>query len=131
MKRLLLDQGLPRNSVASLQRASFDVLHVGDIGLAAASDVTILDYARSENRTVITLDADFHTLLALSGADRPSVVRLRLQGLRADALAVVVCAVWKQAEDALSRGAVVTVTGELIRIRLPIEREKKGAGRNP
>ena len=48
------------------------------------------------------------------------------QGLRADALAVVVCAVWEQAEDALSRGAVVTVTQQLIRIRrLPIEREKR------
>jgi hypothetical protein len=38
----------------------------------------------------VTLDADLHTILALSGASGPSVIRLRLQGLGALAVAELV-----------------------------------------
>ncbi len=59
----------------------WDAVHTGDIGMASASDHAILEYARTYDRIIITLDADFHTILALSNAKNPSVVRLRLQGL--------------------------------------------------
>jgi predicted nuclease of predicted toxin-antitoxin system len=52
-------------------------------GSPDASDAVILDYAREEGRVIVTLDADFHTLLALTGATFPSVVRVRIEGLRA------------------------------------------------
>jgi predicted nuclease of predicted toxin-antitoxin system len=47
-------------------------------------DADILAYGRQELRVVVTLDADFHTLLALSGARSPSVVRIRIEGLRGE-----------------------------------------------
>lgn len=50
--------------------------------MAAASDDTILKYARDKALIVVTLDADFHTQLALSGESAPSVIRLRVQGLK-------------------------------------------------
>jgi predicted nuclease of predicted toxin-antitoxin system len=50
-------------------------------------DATILDYGRKESRIIATLDADFHTLLALSGATFPSVIRVRIEGLLGEALA--------------------------------------------
>jgi len=39
---------------------------VGDRGLATATDSKILDVGRQEGMVVVTLDADFHALLALS-----------------------------------------------------------------
>ena len=67
MTRLLLDQGLPRSAAFTLTEAGWDVVHVGDIGLSASSDVGILDYAADQGRTVVTLDAAFHALLKTTG----------------------------------------------------------------
>ena len=51
--------------------------------MSRATDQEILAWAVGENATVVTLDADFHTILAVSGATAPSVIRLRMQGLNA------------------------------------------------
>jgi len=45
--------------------------------MAEASDEAILRLGQREGRIVVTLDADFHMLLAVSGASRPSVIRIR------------------------------------------------------
>ena len=73
--KLLLDQGLPRTAAEALGRVGFDAVHTGAIGLAKASDEDILERARREGETVVTFDADFHALLALSNAAAPAVIR--------------------------------------------------------
>lgn len=88
--KLLLDQGLPRSVAELLRAAGLDAVHVGDIGLATADDAVILDHARVQGQVVVTLDADFHALLAHSGANAPSVVRLRVEGVRAQATAALI-----------------------------------------
>jgi predicted nuclease of predicted toxin-antitoxin system len=85
--KYLLDHGLPRSAAALLRERGLDAVHTGEIDYATAQDSAILERARQENRVVVTLDADFHMLLALSGASLPSVIRIRIEGLRADALA--------------------------------------------
>jgi predicted nuclease of predicted toxin-antitoxin system len=119
--KLLLDQGLPRSTVPFLRKCGFSSVHVGEVGLADASDATILDYSRKESCIVATFDADFHTLLALSGATFPSVVRLRIEGLRGEALADLLAGVLRICEEDLLHGAVVSVTEANIRVRrLPL-----------
>ena len=81
-------------------------VHVGDIGLSSAEDVEILSHGRQENRIV---DADFHALLAFSGLPSPSVIRVRIEGLRADRLAALLLDVIGQCKEALSAGAMITV----------------------
>ncbi|MCE7890621.1 MAG: DUF5615 family PIN-like protein [Myxococcales bacterium] len=121
--KLLLDQGLPRGACQLLVRHGHDVLHVGEVGLATASDDDILDWAESNGRVVVTLDADFHAILARRGASRPSAIRVRVEGLRAEALAALLAKVVVQSESALNAGAMVTVgpDGETVRERgLPL-----------
>jgi len=50
LKRILLDQGLPRSALKSLKKAGWDALHTGDIGLHMAADKEIIEYARHEDR---------------------------------------------------------------------------------
>jgi predicted nuclease of predicted toxin-antitoxin system len=117
----LLDQGLPRSTVAHLAAAGVAAQHVGVLGMATASDQQILDLARQNNSVVVTLDADFHRLLAANKATAPSVVRIRLQGIKGDALATILLEVIKVVGSELVAGAAVSVTSSRLRIRmLPI-----------
>ncbi len=123
MKRLLLDQGLSRSTARLLDGAGWDVVHVSDIGLSRATDSAIVAHARLDARICVTLDADFHTLLATSGERSPSVIRIRQQGLDAFALANLLQHIWPRVAVALQSGALVMVTEHTIRIRpLPILR---------
>lgn len=63
--RLILDQGLPRDAAQILRNDGWECEH-------------LRAFARELNAVIVTLDADFHMLLALSMAVRPSVIRRRL-----------------------------------------------------
>jgi predicted nuclease of predicted toxin-antitoxin system len=82
--KLLLDQGTPRSAASLLRKAGFEAVHTSESGLAAAEDAEIIRHALEEHRIVVTLDADFHTHLALTPAAKPSVIRIRVEGLRAE-----------------------------------------------
>ena len=121
MIKILLDQGLPRSTAGLLRERGWDVQHVSERSMSRAEDVAILQVARQEQRLVVTLDADFHTLLAVSGATGPSVLRIRMQGLKADQVATLIERVLALASDELGQGAMVTVADAKIRIkRLPV-----------
>jgi len=104
-----------------LREAGWDVVHVSALGMSRSPDSRILEFARTENRVVVTLDADFHRLLALSGDRTPSVVRVRVEGLTARPLAALLTGAVGRAQSALAAGAMVTVTSATVRIRtLPL-----------
>ena len=121
MIAVLLDQGLPRTAAGLLREIGWDAQHVSERGMSQAEDVAIIEVARQEGRVVVTLDADFHALLAVSGAQGPSVLRIRMEGLKADRVASLIEQVFAVAGNALALGAMVTVLDGKIRIKhLPI-----------
>ena len=119
--KLLLDQGLPLSAAALLCDAGIDTIHVSEVGMSKAEDADIIQRARDEGRIVATLDADFHTLLALDVASTPSVIRIRIERLRAKALTNLLLMVIAECEEDLEQGAAVTVEPSRIRVRrLPL-----------
>ena len=119
--KLLLDQGLPRSAARLLSLQRVDTLHVGEIDMSTAEDRAILARGQVENRIVVTLDADFHALLALSGAISPSVIRIRREGLKAEELVELLAKVLDEWGEELELGAVVTVDTSRSRMRrLPL-----------
>lgn len=118
---LLLDQGLPRSTAALLREVGIDAIHVGEIGYSTAEDSDILKKAVEDNYVVVTLDADFHALLALSRARLPSVIRIRIEGLRGNDMASLLEQILAQWDETLALGAVLTVQRDRIRMRrLPL-----------
>lgn len=119
--RRLLDQGLPRGATRLLTERRHNALHVGDIGMSVASDVEILQFSAKNERVVVTLDADFHALLARSSAGKPSVIRIRVEGCKAPRLVdLLIIAAEKFASD-LKDGCAITILNGKFRLRrLPI-----------
>jgi len=118
---LLLNQGLPRSAAHLLSQSGHPAVHVGEIGLAAAEDIEILEHARREDQIIITLDADYHRYLATSGLSKPSVIRIRIEGLRAEPLCELIGQVLPHCADALAGGAMITVGPARVRVRkLPL-----------
>lgn len=124
MRRVVLDQGCARSTTAILNQVAdegWDVVHVGELGMSQASDRDILDWARTNNRVVVTLDADFHAILAVGSETSPSTMRIRVEGLKAHDLARMLRHVWPRVESDLAKGAMVSIDIRSIRIRsLPV-----------
>jgi predicted nuclease of predicted toxin-antitoxin system len=120
--KLLLDQGLPLRNAALLRAQGLDGVHTEELGLGLARDEEILAHAQSEQRTVVTLDSDFHTLLACTKATAPSVIRLRIEGLSAEGVAALVPQVVGRLVEALPAGIAASVDGcRHVRVRaLPL-----------
>lgn len=120
--RFLVDQNLSRKVAAALRAAGHDVVHTSEVELSTASDPAIAELAVAEARVVVSADTDFGMLLATSGAERPSVLLVRLRAPRpAEALAAVIVANLDDVSDDLEAGAIVVLEDERVRIRrLPL-----------
>ncbi len=120
--RWLLDQGLPRSTAALLREAGDDACHTGERGMAGAADEEIIAIAAAEGRVIVTLDADFHALLAATAANSPSVIRIREEGLKAPDLLPLLKRIESQFAEALAQGCVISYHLGQVRLRrLPIK----------
>ena len=121
--RLLLDQDVPRRAAALLREAGVDAVHASELGLSSAEDRDIIAWCRAYGAVAVTLDADFHALIALSGETTPSTVRIRIQGLKGPEVAGIISSGLETQGEALAAGALVTVEPGRLRVRpLPIAR---------
>jgi predicted nuclease of predicted toxin-antitoxin system len=98
-----------------------DVTHAADVGLSHATDEEIVSYAPHERRVCVTLDADFHALIAVRQMAFPSTIRIRIEGLKADGLADLLERLWPPVGEAVEAGALATASLRTVRVRrLPI-----------
>lgn len=96
-------------------------MHVTEIAHASTADSVILEAARKAERIVVTLDADFHALLAIEGSAAPSVIRIRREGLSAEDVAALVIHLLSDHSAALLSGVALSVRAHLVGIRkLPL-----------
>jgi predicted nuclease of predicted toxin-antitoxin system len=107
--RLLLDQGLPRDAADQLRRSAVECTHVGEIGMSAAPDAEVLEYAAAKGCIVATLDGDFHTMLIVTGRPGPSVIQIRMEGLKGTAIASIIQDALTMYAADLANGCMTTV----------------------
>ncbi|MDR3692254.1 MAG: DUF5615 family PIN-like protein [Fimbriimonas sp.] len=116
-----MDQGLPRDAAVLIRERSWLCEHVGELGLARAEDSKIVELAVRTGSVVVTIDADFHAMISVSGAVGPSVIRIRIEGLSATEVADLLERVIDLHGDELPAGALVSMKPTRTTIRkLPI-----------
>ncbi len=104
-----------------LRELGHECTHVGEIGMSKATDHEILARSAENRAMIVTLDADFHAMVAVSGAQGPSVIRLRIQGLDADGIVQIIQNVLSTFRADLESGALVTVKAHKITChKLPV-----------
>ena len=104
-----------------LRRPGHDAVHAADIGMSLANDSLILQRAAKEQRIVVTLDADFHALLADSLATAPSVIRIRDEGLKGSQVTDLILRLAKRFGEELGGGCAMTIRSGRVRYRrLPL-----------
>jgi predicted nuclease of predicted toxin-antitoxin system len=119
--RFLLNLNVPRGLGTRLGGLGHECRHAGDIGMAQASDVEIVEEARRREEVIVTHDLDYGQLLAFSGEPAPSVILLRLHNVHPDNLLDRISRAWPEIEGPLSGGAIVVLEDATHRIRgLPL-----------
>lgn len=63
--------------VVWLTKQGHDAIHAYEVGLGQSSDIIILEYARNENRIVVTADLDYPRLLALMQVEEVGLILFR------------------------------------------------------
>jgi predicted nuclease of predicted toxin-antitoxin system len=116
--KIVIDMNLAPEWARYLENAGHNTIHWSAIGRATDSDRDLMQWARSHNHIIMTCDLDFGTMLALSGADRPSVVQLRTDSTLPARVGPVVLAALGKAEVELLSGSLLTI--DTIRTRLRI-----------
>jgi predicted nuclease of predicted toxin-antitoxin system len=119
--QLLADMNISPQTVTFLQQQGWDMIRVSEVLPATASDSEILEFARREERVIVTQDLDFSTLLALSGYNQPSLITLRLLASDPDTVNQKLIEVLPTIKQELEEGCAVTIEDTAVRIRrLPI-----------
>ena len=117
----LADMGISPRVVAELRKHGHHAIHLQEQALGSLPDGEILAKARAEGLILLTHDLDFGELLAASGGALPSVIIFRLKDMRAENVSRHLFSIIAQQADALSKGAVCSVTERKLRLRaLPI-----------
>ncbi|RFP08476.1 MULTISPECIES: DUF5615 family PIN-like protein [unclassified Duganella] len=74
---LLIDNQLPVALARYLTGLSWKSIHVADVGLDAADDLTIWRYAIKNNLVIVTRDADFSNRSKVQGFIPPQIIWVR------------------------------------------------------
>ncbi len=119
--KLLIDMNLSPTWLETFAAVDILAVHWSSVGSQSAKDSEIFTYAVENGLVIFTHDLDFGTLLAQTGAHRPSVVQARVQDVTPQSLGTAVIATLQQFAEQLEEGAIVTILPDRSKVRiLPI-----------
>jgi predicted nuclease of predicted toxin-antitoxin system len=110
--KLLLDQGLPPLTAELLRRQEIDAIHVSEVGYSRAEDTKIIELAQTDERIIVTLDADYHAAIALTSVPSPSVIWIRVVNLQASEYMDTIIPILNEYKEMLVNGVLITIRSD-------------------
>jgi len=115
--KLLFDENLSADHARAAREAGHDALAVVEIGPGGASDEAVRARAVVENRVLVSLDADFPSLLCYPTSPTAGVIRLRPWPPTENGIRDLIKVVLMRLSDRSLAGKMVVAEPGRIRIR--------------
>ena len=115
--KLLFDENLSADHAQTARNGGHDAVAVVEIGLGGASDEVVRARATTDDRVLVTLDADFSNVLRYPPGDTPGVIRLRPWPPTENAIRELLAIVLVRLADRPLAGKMVVAEPGRIRIR--------------
>jgi predicted nuclease of predicted toxin-antitoxin system len=116
--KFLIDMNLSPAWVRILSAKGYKSFHWSDVGPKNADDAIIFEYALDNGCTILTLDVDFGTLLALSHSKLPSVIQIRREDVDPLNLHAALFEILSTYSNEIEQGALIVLDEKKIRIRM-------------
>ena len=116
--RILIDMNLSPDWVREFKFHNIEAVHWSEIGKPDAADTVLMDWARKNDHIVFTHDLDFGTALALTKAEKPSVIQVRTQNVTVPHLTKMVITTIEKYADLLKAGALLILDENKQRVRI-------------
>lgn len=112
-----VDENLPLEVANLLKRYGYDTETVLDESLQGATDDTLIDICKEENRIFITLDLDFSDVRAYPPGAYPGIIVIRLADQSVDSTLLVTNKIISTFQEESPSGKLWIVEDTKIRIR--------------
>src|SRR3546814_10666678 len=103
--KLLIDMNLSPRWIDWFAGVGIEAVHWSMVGANNAPDSEIMAYASVNGYVVLTHDLDFSTILAATHGEKPSVVQIRAEDIRQDAIGRQVIVALQQMAAEVDDGA--------------------------
>ena len=124
--KVIIDVNLAVRWADMLSDRGIEAVHWSKVGLTNASDIEIMLYARENGFSVITNDLDFSAILVSTRASGPSVIQIRAEDTRPEALIDRVANILTKYTIAIDKGTLITIDPFKSRLHiLPFELPEK------
>jgi len=116
--KFLIDENISPLVAEQLRALGYDVKHVREVGLKGHSDNEIMEYAKREGRSLITLDADFADIRRYPLGTHAGIIRLKLKFAPSTIVIDCLRRLLRQIKDMpLEKGLLVITDGKTYRVR--------------
>ena len=116
--KILIDMNLSPAWVEEFKLNNLEAIHWSSVGEFNAPDLKIMEWARQNDHIIFTHDLDFGTTLALTRAEKPSVIQVRTQNVTISHLSKMVFSTLETYKTLLEKGALLVLDEDKERIRI-------------
>jgi predicted nuclease of predicted toxin-antitoxin system len=116
--KILIDMNLSPEWVREFEIYNIAAVHWSKVGKFDAADVVLMEWARKNEHIIFTHDLDFGTSLALTKAEKPSVIQVRTQDVSISHLSKIIIQTILNHSELLTKGALLVIDEDKKRVRI-------------